>query len=311
MFVIPIASLAQYLTNSSTACPLVDRDNRVFGVLAGRPGIPTWEADVTRPAYQAIAKAKNQCKFKKTQKYHRRGRFPVEATGISYGGGQAKPQRLTVGQSGVNESTMSALVESTPMMRIAGYANTAMRTWAPRLYQRYLRNMDAIRTNDPSLQPIFDNSVFASATVNFGPNVACFPHVDDHNLAHGWCAITALGEFDPTQGGHLVLWDLNLIIEFPAGSTILIPSATLRHSNIPTRDGEMRASFTTYSAGGLFRWVAYGHQSQEDFEREDPEGWRAMEANREERGQEAVGDYSTLSELGIKGGKCGEGKTKE
>ena len=52
-------------------------------------------------------------------------------------------------------------------------------------------------------------------------------HTDPGNLLFGWCAITTLGNFDPTLGGHLVLWDLKLVIEFPLGSTILIPSVTL------------------------------------------------------------------------------------
>jgi hypothetical protein len=58
-----------------------------------------------------------------------------------------------------------------------------------------------------------------------------FPHLDFANLAWGWCAITALGDFDPDKGGHLILWDLKLIIRFPPGSTILIPSTLIHHSN--------------------------------------------------------------------------------
>ncbi|KAJ7624191.1 hypothetical protein B0H17DRAFT_1151319 [Mycena rosella] len=50
--------------------------------------------------------------------------------------------------------------------------------------------------------------------------------------AWGWCSITALGDFDPNKGGHLILWDLRLAIRFPPGSTILIPSALLHHSNV-------------------------------------------------------------------------------
>ena len=63
----------------------------------------------------------------------------------------------------------------------------------------------------------------------------------------------------------MVLWDLKLVIEFPPGSTILIPSATLRHSNVAIQPGEKRFSFTQYTAGGLFRWVDHGFQSTEDY----------------------------------------------
>ncbi|KAF8139523.1 hypothetical protein K438DRAFT_1785611 [Mycena galopus ATCC 62051] len=86
-------------------------------------------------------------------------------------------------------------------------------------------------------------------------------HVDGLNLAWGWCSITALGNFDADYGGHLVLWDLKLVIRFPAGSTILLPSATLRHSNVGIAEEETRYSFTQFSAAGLFRWVDNGFKS--------------------------------------------------
>jgi hypothetical protein len=122
------------------------------------------------------------------------------------------------------------------------------------------------------------------------------------NLPFGWCAITALGNFDPTLGGHLVLWDLKLVIEFPPGSTILIPSATLRHSNVAIRQGETRYSFTQYTAGGLFRWVDNGFQCaasrasgltkgqmKEHIRREDRQGI--------ERWQMGINLFSTLNDL--------------
>jgi hypothetical protein len=93
--------------------------------------------------------------------------------------------------------------------------------------------MDQIHDWNPNLTRNFSAtvSVFATATFNFGPQTVTFPHLDFVNLPWGWCTITALGDFDPNKGGHLILWDLKLIICFPPGSTILIPSALIRHSN--------------------------------------------------------------------------------
>jgi hypothetical protein len=117
-------------------------------------------------------------------------------------------------------------------------------------------------------------SAFAAATLNFGPLTVTLPHIDALNLAWGWCAITALGFFNPDRGGHLVLWDLKLIIRFPPGSTILIPSAILRHSNIGIGPNERRYSFTQFTAAGLFRWVDNGFRSDltvTEQIRDDPE----------------------------------------
>ena len=83
-------------------------------------------------------------------------------------------------------------------------------------------------------------------------------HTDFNNLSHGLCALTALGAYDHTLGGHLVLFGLKLAIQFPAGSTVLIPSGCVDHGNTPIGEGETRFSIAQYAAGGLFRWVAYG-----------------------------------------------------
>ncbi|KAF7319616.1 hypothetical protein HMN09_00302000 [Mycena chlorophos] len=106
--------------------------------------------------------------------------------------------------------------------------------------------MDALFAHIPHLRRIFTRgtSVFPTCTFNFGPQTVTVPHLDLLNLAWGWCFITALGDFDPTKGGHLILWDLKRFIRFPPGATIAIPSALLRHSNVAIQQTETRYSFT-------------------------------------------------------------------
>jgi hypothetical protein len=137
-------------------------------------------------------------------------------------------------------------------------------TWNPAVHALYTSTLDALTDDyNPALRRNFARriSAFAAATLNFGPFTVTLPHIDALNLAWGWCAITALGLFNPDLGGHLVLWDLRLIIRFPPGSTILIPSAILRHSNVGIGPTERRYSFTQYTAAGLFRWVDNGFKS--------------------------------------------------
>lgn len=55
------------------------------------------------------------------------------------------------------------------------------------------------------------------------------------------------------------------MVEFPPGSTVLIPSAILSHSNVDIREGERRYSFTQYAPGGLFRWVEHGFKNKERY----------------------------------------------
>ncbi|KAJ7059938.1 hypothetical protein C8F01DRAFT_1210493 [Mycena amicta] len=161
---------------------------------------------------------------------------------------------------------MVALLTTTPFQRILGFTNAMFRTCASGLHGYYARTMDDLHSHLRYLPRLFlpALSVFASITLNLGPQTATLPHLDLLNLAWGLCFITALGVFDPLLGSHLVLWDLKLIIEFPPGSTIAIPSALLRHSNTSLQAGEIRYSVTQFSAGGLFRYVDNGFQLQEE-----------------------------------------------
>ena len=95
-----------------------------------------------------------------------------------------------------------------------------------------------------------------------------------------------------------MLWDLQLAIEFPPGSTILIPSAVLHHSNIPIQKGEERYSFTQYTAGGLFRWVDHGFQKEDEYcSSLLKEGAIEEEEAMRRRWMMGLGLFSTLDEL--------------
>jgi hypothetical protein len=84
-----------------------------------------------------------------------------------------------------------------------------------------------------------------------------FPYTNPGNLAFRWCSITVLGKFDFLQGGQIILWDLELVIDFSPGSTI-IPSTVIHHSNTTIEATKTCYSFTQYATGGLFHWVRNG-----------------------------------------------------
>jgi hypothetical protein len=154
-----------------------------------------------------------------------------------------------------------------------------------------------LKVHNPDLRRPFSHSVFFCANFNFGRNVWTFKHRDVLNLAFGWCAIQALGEFDATKGGHLVLWDLGLVVEFPAGALILLPSATVSHSNIPVQQGEARASFSQFSPGGIFRYVNAGFRTEKELEEQSPEEYDRFVELKGQRLEEGLALFSTMDEL--------------
>ncbi|KAJ7081481.1 hypothetical protein C8R43DRAFT_909858, partial [Mycena crocata] len=188
--------------------------------------------------------------------------------------------------------------------RIAGWTNMLFMAFAPDLHEFYRQSLvDLCEWDRKQKRPkhILRNfaekfSVFTTATFNFGPATVTLPHLDPGNLAWGWCAITALGLFDPDRGGHLILWDLKMIIRFPPGSTILLPSAILRHSNVKIGVNETRFSFTQFTPAGIFRWVYNGFRTDKDVNSSSctTEELRQRRArDRAERWREGVGMYRT------------------
>lgn len=174
----------------------------------------------------------------------------------------------------------------------------AFNLFAPKLYQYYVIELGKLFDAYPSFRRNLEKSPWPAATVNFGPWTITFPHTDPGNLAFGWCSITALGKFDFLLGGQIILWNLGLVINFPPGSTILIPSSVVMHSNTSIKPSEQRYSFTQYAAAGLFRWVSNGFCSDKTFlEKSTPQEiaeWREL---RRTRWTEGLDMFSTYSEL--------------
>ncbi|KAI0644333.1 hypothetical protein C8Q79DRAFT_913492 [Trametes meyenii] len=249
----------------STPRPLLDMHSRVFAVLVGRPKDGAAWAQVHVEAQDAFELA---CRMHNTNSAaqppsHRRGVYSAMSSGILYGGGQKYVGNLT--QNLRDRYITSRLLNNPSIKRLAGFSHTAFKLFAPRMYKYYAETMNTVCEDNPELRRNFENGVFGCATFNLGPQVVTYPHTDHLNLPAGWCAATSIGQFNHTDGGHLLLWDLKLMIEFPAGSLVLIPSAVLQHSNTTIGHDETRYSFTQYSAGGLFRWVECDCKSQKQF----------------------------------------------
>jgi hypothetical protein len=118
------------------------------------------------------------------------------------------------------------------------------------------------------------------------------------NLTQSWCSISALGTFNPDFGGDLVLWDFGLTVRFPPGSTVLIPSSLLVHSNASIREGEKRYSIVQYAAGGIFRWADNNFKlEQKWFENATENDIRSREERGRQRWTNAAKMFSRIEEL--------------
>ncbi|KAH9014024.1 hypothetical protein EDB85DRAFT_1876641 [Lactarius pseudohatsudake] len=283
--------------------PLLDREKRIIGVLVGQPRDSSWES-AKGGALAALGAARGQMTFGEKETNRRRGPFPCVAHGISFGGGQPEPRYLSHSSSN-NARVLEELMEDPSIQRICNFGSRAFRAYGKKNYEHMRATVEAIRAShdlnpELTLRRPSDSrvGVFPCRSFNLGEQSISTPHTDDANLAQGWCSITPLGSFDPKKGGHLVLWGLGLIAEFPPGSTALIPSALIKHSNTAIQLGESRMSIIQYAAGGLFRWVENGYMSQKDRLANASEGeLLAYASEQDARWARAAGMYTTLDEL--------------
>ncbi|KAJ7820053.1 hypothetical protein B0H13DRAFT_1661105, partial [Mycena leptocephala] len=112
-----------------------------------------------------------------------------------------------------------------------------------------------------------DSSVFSAATFEFGG-----PHrrttstgAPDRHDAAAWSILTALGKYAYFHGGHVIFWDLGLVVTFPPGASILIPTGIIRYSFVKVRAGEHRYSLLQWAGTGITRWFANGQRMDEEF----------------------------------------------
>ncbi|KAJ7104591.1 hypothetical protein C8R43DRAFT_1092225 [Mycena crocata] len=263
--------------------PILDSKRRVIAVLGGTPrDVVDWKT-CTDGAFQLLQDRLSRIRLPEDSLHHRRAQEPFAALsrGWSHGGGQTEPGELC--NNLANTELTDELLRHNFFRRLALFANMFFAMWAPLLFEFYQLHMSLLSAWKPSMRLNFVGSVFAACTFNFGPRAITAPHLDFATLP---------------GAGHLILWDLRLVIRFPPGSTILLPSALIRHSNVAIWAHERRCSFTQYTAGGLFRWVRNGFKTDEMFEKTaSPEELAAREAECTGRWEEGLRMFSVVDDL--------------
>ncbi|TFK60097.1 hypothetical protein BDN72DRAFT_779849, partial [Pluteus cervinus] len=285
--------------------PLVitDKHGRAVVIFAGVPhNDPEWE-EVTKKAAETMASVcveglSNEALPVEVQS-HRRGEFVAIPVGVSHGNGRL------VSLFYYFSNLVERLLSDPSIQRIAGFQSSVFAYYAPKLYAHFCHRLHHLFEKDKTLQGNFVNSIFPATSFNLGPQSVSLDHTDAGNVGYGLCALASLGNFDSTKGGHLVLFDLGLVVPFPPSTVALLPSGILRHGNTTIQDGEERYSIAQYCAGGLLRWVEYGYKTATTLTAKKSKKSKAkgqavlaaLNGNHEERVRQALSLFSKVDEL--------------
>ncbi|KAJ7750766.1 hypothetical protein B0H14DRAFT_3513344 [Mycena olivaceomarginata] len=267
--------------DGKTTHVILDRKGRIIGVLIAPP-LPGEDWDpVLKAATAAMREARNKMAFPAGAYHHRRAYaegegFPTCTRGCAFGGGRERVGNIKA-SSAKNAAAMEELLDNPSVIRMATYPIPHFQTLCYPIFADYHATKQTVLQKNPSLHRTFARSPFAAVTANLGPVSVSPPHADFGNKADGMCLIGALGDFNADQGGHLVCWDYDLI------------------------DGEERFSLIQYSAGGLFRWVNNGFQSDRAWrESATAEDIQRREVERNARCAAALKKFSLWKDVKVK-----------
>ncbi|KAH6899086.1 hypothetical protein BKA70DRAFT_1115654 [Coprinopsis sp. MPI-PUGE-AT-0042] len=291
--------------DGKTTRPIVDPDtSKTFMVLVAPPDDPTYRAACDEVASVLEAHAQSGS-FTNEELSHKRGQFPALNVGTSYGQGSTRPSNLR----NKDAAMVASLLANTCIQRVAIFASYALSMWFPGFYHYAKVRLDSLYQRMPELSRNFDRSVYPRAAFNLGSSLCTLPHLDLMNCPFGLCSIQAFGTFNHKRSGHLILPDLKLIIEFPSGSLILMPSATLQHANTPVLAGERRSSFTQYCPGGLFRFVDNDFKTKAALKTANPALYKKNMELKKQRWEMGLSLWNTLGELVQRASGSGEKNT--
>ncbi|KAJ3564677.1 hypothetical protein NP233_g8140 [Leucocoprinus birnbaumii] len=209
-----------------TPRPLLDSQGRVIVVLASQPNEQSF-LDKCKHLFHTMMEVASQIEFSEAGS---------DKTCI-YG---ASPQ--------ADENVYwKTLIFRTLLTSIA--VRNLVNLWSPNMYKclrQCIKKLHEHRSLGKKLNFLTPAGIYPRVAFNFGPNAWTNHHCDPQDYALAWCVVQVLGPFDPEEGGHLVIEEAKLVIQFPPGSIILLPSATFTHGNVPVhlKNGEGHASVT-------------------------------------------------------------------
>ncbi|KAJ3898153.1 hypothetical protein F5879DRAFT_812994 [Lentinula edodes] len=229
---------------------------------------------------QLLLQAHQKLRFPKHSQPPRRGEYDSLSVGYSHGQGQLHPMNFAVSKH--NRPILQGLLESPEIIRVARFMDRNLELYFPKVH-RLLTNLTEILLGIEGLHlnRVFKDCCYAASQLNFS-RAATDPHLDFMNAFFLCCGVWNGGRFDYKRGGQFIMWSLGLVVEFPPGAGILVPSASVTHANVPIGPEEHRHSVTFFTAAGILRWYCNGFMNDNEFlaqaskvQRENWEKYRA------------------------------------
>ncbi|KAJ7766824.1 hypothetical protein B0H16DRAFT_1717164 [Mycena metata] len=240
---------------------------KVVLILGGRARNGDWKTQIIDPATEACDIAKSSMQQSPEEIAAGTPKILTGSVGKTFNAGLLSPIGLQDEQRPPYATILNALVffqmfTGLAMLRLISYGNRLLEALVPAAFNTLDIEKDTFLQHDPKALYPCSSSVFSAATVEFGPHLQA---TNRRHQAGSWSILVALGKYVGRLGGHIILWDLGLVVAFPPGSCILIPTGIIRYSFVKVRPHETRYSVVQWAGAGIGRWFGNGHRSDIEF----------------------------------------------
>ncbi|KAE9390550.1 hypothetical protein BT96DRAFT_833308 [Gymnopus androsaceus JB14] len=181
-----------------------------------------------------------------------RGSYVSLPAGYGFGGGRHMPGSYT--NTPHNAQVIQQVLNNPDIWSIARMVNRGLLAYFPKLHALAV-NLDhqIVNVDNSQIERTFHGCCYPALHFNLH-NAWTLIHEDFWNLVFFMCAVASFGPFDHTCGGHIIAWSLGLVLEFPSGMAMYLPSACMPHSNTPVASHKWRLSMAFFVPAGLVRW---------------------------------------------------------
>ncbi|KAK7018524.1 hypothetical protein R3P38DRAFT_3200902 [Favolaschia claudopus] len=161
-----------------------------------------------------------------------------------------------------------AIFSTFAMCNLIGFANGLLKYFCPTAYDTLAEDKKDMLDRNPQAFFPCEASIFSAATLELGgPHFNIRDHKGDLRDLEpaGWNILTALGKYKSFHGGHVIFWQLGLVVQFPPGSSILLPAGLINYSFVKVDPDETRFSLLQWAGGGVRRFLDNGGRLDMDF----------------------------------------------
>ncbi|KAJ7138993.1 hypothetical protein C8R44DRAFT_867165 [Mycena epipterygia] len=171
--------------------------------------------------------------------------------GITYkANGRSRPE--TIPNSEEDCMTLAALRYSSAIQEVASFQNAMLKLIAPRLWATANKTIEAVLQNDTRLHTPFQLADQKPYSIPHRGLSQCH--------ASGWDVLTALRNY-PYDESELILWEDEIVVAFPPGSTFFIPTGLISYSFTAVSDDSTHMILSQSLNGDLYDYVANGCQA--------------------------------------------------